>query len=548
MSEESLMMAQESERYDDEYLSAYSDVPYFLLEDFIPESKRGYIYSELTYIKKMYYIYRKGVEFIPEGSNGDYIPSYIRFKKASSIMNKEARFLFANPPSFNVNLEDVDGNKIEENAKLQEFLDSVLEKNKFNNNLLKSLKDCFIGKRIGIVLNFNEEKGITITFLNSLQFYFETDGSSDNSLTLFVSFYEINKVDSLKNQKWHKKVYSKEEDGIYVEEIIYDGLGEILEVVFPKTKIKFKEIPAVVVLNDGLLGDVDGESELSYIDEYEGVYSKISNGDIDAERKSMNPIRYTIDASEGSTRNLPTSPGSYWDIQSDDEKAIERAAKTGILEPQMNYSTPLKQTLDRIESEMYSAVDVPNIASDKLSGIITSGKTIGALYWGLTVRSDEKMLAWEPELKNIAIMIIEGGKLYPNCIKKYTEEKKLPDTKYKITVTNNYPLPEDIKDEKEVDMNEVEFKLMSKKTYIKKWRKLSDKKIEDELLQIKKEQQMFEESMLSYSTKDVAGVEDELNQNYNNLSRRDNPNEEPTIDDKNDDNKERKVKEENNNG
>ena len=198
------------------------------------------------------------------------------------------------------------------------------------------------------------------------------------------------------------KVYEKKDGIVTVEETIYSGDGEVKEVVTPKKEIKFKYIPAVVVLNDGLTGDLKGKSEIVSLIKYERTYSKLANGDIDSERKNMNPVKYTIDASQESTSNLSTSPGSYWDLQSDDSKSVDRPAKVGVLEANMHYSNPLKVTLDRIENEMFAELDVPNINSEQLAGVITSGKTIEALYWGLTVRCDEKMLSWEPALKYIA--------------------------------------------------------------------------------------------------------------------------------------------------
>lgn len=521
MSEESKML--EQYELEEESFNASLRIPFFLLEDVVNQDGKNSFYSDLSFILKCYSIYEKGCNFVAEGSNGDYTPSKLRYKKASMIINKEARFCFANPPTISVNANDVEGIKAEENAVVQKYLEKVLEKNKFSSKLLKALKDCFVGKRIAIVLNFNVKCGITITFLNSLEFYYEFSDDGEE-LIKFVCFYEKEKTNYLDKQVWFRKYYEKTEEGVMLEEAYYDGAGNLVETITQRKKIKFESIPAVVVLNDGLTGNIYGNSELFGLAEYEKYYSKLANADMDSERKGMHPTRYTIDASEGSTKNLSTSPGSFWDIQSDEEKATEHTAKVGLIEPSMKYAEPLKMTLDRIESEMYAEVDVPNIASDKLSGIITSGKTIGALYWGLTVRCDEKMLSWEPELRYIAEMIIEGGKLYPECIKKYTDKDKLPEFLYDILVENNYPLPEDIKDEKQIDMEEVEMKLRSKKSYIKKWQKVTDKKADKELMQIKLEQQMFEESMLSYDTVDVAGVQDELDQNYTNLSRRDDPN------------------------
>lgn len=506
MTEEQIMSRQ-SESAVDEVITAYNTVPYFIIEQDLEELNREEYNNEAAKINELYVAYKKGAEFTTEGSNADYVPSQVKFKKAASIINKEARFLFANPPTFNVNLDDVDGTLKEQNAIIQDYLDSVLKKNMFNDKLIKSAKDCFIGKRIAIMLNFNADTGISITFLNSLEFI--ADVSKDGVLNKIVTFYNRVSTNVRNDQRWFKKTYSMEPDGFaYVEEILYDGLGEVIEEITPKRATKFTYIPAVVVLNDGLTGDTYGESELNYLLGYEGIYSKMANADVDAQRKSMNPTRYTIDASQESTEKLSIAPGSYWDLQSDEEKATEKQATVGIIEPSMAYSNALKTTLDRIENAMYSDVDVPNINSEKLSGMITSGKTLKALYWGLVVRCDEKMLAWGPALEYIANALIEGAKLYPESAERYTL-KEIPDIYYEVLVENNYPLPEDTEEEKNMDLAEIQAQTMSRKTYLKKWRKLNDKEADEELKQIKMEMDLFENSQLpEIDNESVIGFED----------------------------------------
>ena len=489
MLEEQKMELQQIEEDEADSVIAYRNIPYFMLENEVTSTRRGEIQSEFHEIMRYYRIYQEGSAFRPEGTNGHYLPSTLRYKKAALILNKEARFMFANPPTLNINREDVDTKYKEENAVLQGFLDKVLQKTNFNGKLIKAVKDCFIGKRIAIVLNVSEDNGVTVTFLNALEFIYETSGqgNDDNELTKFVTFYQMNDTDSFVEQKWFKKKYTKE------------GTGKLLEEVTPKVRIKYDYIPAVVVLNNGLTGDYRGVSELMDLTDSESYYSKLANADIDAERKSMNPIKYTIDASEGSTKNLSTSPGSYWDIQSDDEKSIERSAKVGTLEAQMNYSGPLKTTLNRLENDMYSAVDVPNMTNEQLAGIITSGKTIRALYWGLTVRCDEKMIgSWQYALVFVAKAIIDGGKLYPECIKNYLNDTPaIPDIPFTILVENHYPLPDDINEEKTMDIAEVESKVMSRKSYLKKWRKLNDSEADEELRQIKYENELLDDSYLA---------------------------------------------------
>lgn len=498
---------QELENEQAEIICAYPRIPYFLLEKDFSSNICSSFKREFEQIMKYYQIYHLGADFVTEGSNGDYVPSRLRYKKARLILNKEARFFVANPPSFNVNADDVTGEYADKNAIIQDYLDKVLEKTNFHGKLMKGVKDCFIGKRIAITVNFNEEDGISITFFKSTEFVYSY--GKDEKLDKFTAYYEMTGVDRLSEQKWFRKHYEKNRDGVYLAEEIYDGAGELIETVTKKTKIKLDFIPAVVIFNDGLTGDIRGESELIDLMFCESYYSKLANSDMDSERKNMHPVRYAIDASEGSTKNLSTSPGSFWDIQTDGDKPNDSsfAAKVGVLEASMNYSTPLKVTLDRLENEMYSALDVPNITSEQLAGVITSGKTIQALYWGLTVRCDEKMLAWEGALRTIAYAIIDGGRLYPNCIKQYTSEK-IPEIPYDVLVENNYPIPEDIKEEKELDITEVDAKIMSRKAYLKKWRKLNDEEAASELKQIKLESEMLDNTYLNYSTSDTVSTSD----------------------------------------
>lgn len=494
MSEEGVMLKQQNEAIT--VITSYNSIPYFVIEDDLQEIGNQDYIDEVQEIIDLYDAYEKGVEFIAEGSNGEYVPSDVRFKKASSILNKEARFLFANPPSFNVNMDDMDGSEKEQNTIVQDFLDKVLEKNHFNSQIIKAVKDCFIGKRCACVLNFNEtSEEISLMFLNSLEFIYKMNDSNPNRLEKFICFSCKSNTSDKSKQVWLKKIYSLENEKVYVSEFYYDGLGNVLSDMesIDHRETLFTDIPAVVIINDGLIADLKGKSELRDLLDDERQYSKLANADIDIERKGMNPVAYTIDASESSTKGLTRAPGAFWDLQTDYSSPSDNPsqARAGLLEPSMTYSAALKTTLDRIENDMYSQVDVPNVNNEKLMGVITSGKTIRALYWGLVVRCDEKMLSWGPALKYLAEKIIEGGRYYPKCIKKYSDDS-IPDISINILVENNYPLPEDVQEEKAQDIVEVDAKLMSKKAYLKKWRNLSDKESEEELAQIKAEQDMFE--------------------------------------------------------
>lgn len=474
-------------------VTAYKNIPYSVFATEIEGAKKQNFIAETNEIMEYYEAYEKGVEFSVEGTNGHYTPSTVRYKKVSDLINKESRFLFSIPPTITVNpnrsgMSDADK---ENNSKLNDFIGKVLKDNSFSPNLSKAAKDCFIGKRIACMLNFNEVEGITVSFLNSTEFLYEYTGTT---LTKIVAVIIMTEATNKLEQIVKKKVYEMGEDGFcYVEETLYDGTGkELEEGRLERTKTKFQRIPACVIINDGLTNDSKGVSDVNSISEYEAAYSKLSNSDIDAGRKCMNPIRYAIDASADSTENLSTAPGSFWDIQSDQNGSDPKNASVGMLEASMNYSGALKITLDRIENSMYSQLEVPNINSEKLQGVITSGKTLKALYWGLIVRCNEKMLTWGPAIEYIVELILEGAVLYPESARKHYQEA-ISYTELEILVENNYALPEDEAEEKAVDLSEVSAQTMSRKSYMKKWRNLTDEEVDEELKQMALERQMLED-------------------------------------------------------
>ena len=103
------------------------------------------------------------------------------------------------------------------------------------------------------------------------------------------------------------------------------------------------------------------------------------------------------------------------------------------------------------------------------------------------------MKVWGPALQQMTDIIIQGSMIYPNCIKKYTDDKVLP-VSYEISVEQNTPLPEDEIEEKTTNLAEVEASVMSKKSYMKRWYKLTDDEVNDELHQIALERQILDDS------------------------------------------------------
>lgn len=474
--------------------------------------------AEFREILSYYQVYEKGATFTTESAKADFTGSDLRFKESRKLINKEARFLFSKHPDFWVTVP-YDKDSADENTKkqaqqqttvLQNYIDSIFEDTNLYSKLVKAARDCFIGKRVAYFVNFDEERRkIMVDFIPSLEFVFETDPNDISKLTKIITFYTVKDSQAKTDQRIYKKKYWLEgpDEACWISEAIYDGTGTLIEEVTPDRATKFKGIiPAGVIVNDGLTGDLNGVSEIAELEDSESWFSRISNGDIDSERCGMNPIRWSRDMNPATTKGLSIAPGAFWDLATDPNAPDSVTGEVGMLETSLNYTDAVNSTLSRIRSSMFEAVDVPDVSADALKGVVSSGKTLKAIYWGLIVRCDEKMLAWRPALQNIMRLLIEGGKLYPKSASSYTSES-LPKANYEVKVDNQYPLPDDEADEKQIDLAEVNAQTMSKFAYMKKWRNLTDAEATEELKQIALEREMLEDSYANPGTSGMAGEE-----------------------------------------
>ena len=216
-----------------ESLYAYNNVPYALINLELDDANSS-VQKEFSEIERYYNVYRNGAKFFTEGSNGDYTPATLRYKMASSLIRKQARFMFGESPDIVVEAKGDLGKATKETKDalivMNDLVKTVLDRNLFEDALLKAAKDCFIGKRVAGVVNFNEEDGITVSFLKSTQFLYET--KSNNSLVLikFVAFVILNDTVDAKERRILKKKYTLEDDGyLYIEEERYNGSGSLIE-------------------------------------------------------------------------------------------------------------------------------------------------------------------------------------------------------------------------------------------------------------------------------------------------------------------------------
>lgn len=480
-------------------------IPWSMIEEEVEGLYGGALLAELSEIIGYYNVYEKGANFIPETQKADFASADLHYKQARKLINKEARFLFAKHPDIWVTVPYDQGNTTETQraevkqltTTLQGYVDTVFDRTNLPGKLVKAARDCFIGKRVAWFVNFDEvNKRIMVDFVPSLEFVFETDPGDTSKLTKIVTFYTVRDSNNKTEQRIYKKRYwlDAATKVCWLDEAIYDGTGQMVEEVTPARATKFVDtIPAGVIINDGLTGDLDGVSDIQELEDSESWFSRMANGDIDAERCGMNPIRWARDINPTTTKGLSIAPGAFWDVATDPGAPDGVSGELGMMETTLGYTTALNSTLGRIRGDMYEALDIPDVSPDALKGVVSSGKTLRAIYWPLIVRCDEKMLAWRPALREMTRVLIEGAKLYPGSASSYTKEA-IPETPYDITVENQYPLPDDEAEEKQIDLAEVNAQTMSRRYYMKKWHNLTEAEATEELKQIALERELLEDS------------------------------------------------------
>lgn len=442
----------------------------------------------------------------------------LQFKKIAKLINKQARFLFGAEPDININfkmdLGEEDNALVDALNVTKEMINNIIKMTDFMSKLFVASKDCMIGKRVACVINFNQDSGVTVDFLPAFNFVYEYDDNEQDKLKYFSFFrpltvampsgdtclyvkktYRIMKIDDpdgtgeMLERCWvHEQVF--DEDGKDVTEL-YEQFNN--ETLFSGiTDLDF--IPAQVIINNGLLCDVFGVSDVEELQDEESWFNALACLDINALRKSMHPMKYTVDMDSSTTDKMTNQPGGYADLVSDRKDPSSKAPSIGLLESSMNFNQPLNDILQTIDKEMHDTVDVPNINLETMSGVLTSGKALKALYWGLITRCDEKMKVWSPAISKIMAMILEGCYTYPEYAQRYLGTKQFPmRIEYEFEVVRNNPLPEDEEEEKASDMLEVNNKLMSRKAYMMKWYNFNDAQANAELLQIAIEQNILED-------------------------------------------------------
>lgn len=447
------------------------------------------VLQEMNDILRLYDIYEGRENFIDKSEGKDYTQTEKRTNLIKKLIKEESRFLFGKTPELYVQSKnDTDADK-DKAGEINLYLNKILKDNLFSEKLVKGARDCFIGKRAAIKLYANQDtKEIRIMFLPSLEFIYESDEENPNELKKIIFFYQTNKEVEKDKQRIWKQKYEMIDGRCILNEGIYNGNGILIEPINVDIDLQLSGIPCYVIINDGLSGDPFGESDVKELLDNQIQYNRLSSEDVDTLRKGMDRIIYGIDIDPEASEKFKLKPGAFWDVPTD-PTAEGKQATLDTIPTDFNYGDKIENSLKRIKSDMYEMLNIPMLSNDELKGMMTSGKTMKALYWQLITRCEEKMMAWRPALEWLIRAILEITEVY--------QIEKLPQLDYTVTVENNYPLQEDEDEEKTLDLQQVNAQAMSRKTFIKKWQGVTDDVADAEIRQIALEREMLEESYVS---------------------------------------------------
>lgn len=421
----------------------------------------------------------------------DYTPTVKKTNYIKKLIKEESRFLFGKTPIFTV--KDKDNDKSIAADAITEYINDILDKNLFKDKLIKGARDCFIGKRVAIKLHADTiTNTIRIMFVPSLEFVYEPFDDRVDELRKIIFFYSLNDREQKSEQRIWKQKYEMIDGKCILNEGIYDGYGYLIESLFVNENLGLSGIPAYVIINDGLSGDLKGESDVKELLSDAIEFDRISSEDIDALLKGMNRIIYSVDVNEEAIKHFKLKPGAFWDVTTS-PLADGKQASINTVNTDFGYDSRVENILNRLKSNMHEVLNIPMVNNADMVGMMTSGKTMKALYWQLITRCEEKWNAWNPALTWLVNAMLEISDVFGIS--------KLPKLENKVVVVENqYPLQEDEDNEMTLDMQKVNAQVMSKKSFIKKWANVTDDVAEEELKQIQLEKQMLEDSIGQFET------------------------------------------------
>ena len=434
----------------------------------------GEAVRELDELNRLYRLYDG--ERQESFSDGESDATHLVTNLIKKLIKEESRFMAGRAPELRVLAA---AENAEAAAQIERFLAKTLSANRWQKKLLHGVRDCFIGKRVALCLDGAPGRGLTVRFVPATEFVYELDEGGEISKIIF--FYGLNDLMERSRQRVYRKKLWMDGGRCLIDEGVFDGYGRLVEAKHRGEDTGLTFVPAYVIVNDGLTGDLSGESDARELAGNQLAYNRLKSDDIDALKFNMFPQKVLVDASQASVEHVVIAPGALIDLATDPSRGGAGQASASVLEPKFGYDQRYEHAITRIRGDMHDLLSVPEASVEALRGFAASGKAMRAVYWGLICRCEEKWAEWDDALKWMARRLTEMAVIYG--------VEALPEIEFSVKIEHLYPIPDDEEDERTRDLSEVAGGARSRLGYIRKWQPDAD--AAGELRQIELERGLF---------------------------------------------------------
>lgn len=409
----------------------------------------------------------------------------------------------------------------------RQLIDDIFTKGDFWKQTLTAFKDCTIGKRVLLTVQANPGEEIRFRYFTMPEFQYQLDPKDITKLKQVCIVYQDERTRGMLavKQIWYKWTYEMrvpttqqtDEEGNIIEVPVegaeatcwykketVDGNNTLItepvelenldnttdyltgerpkEMAYPDNidwiDTRLPQIPARIILNGGLTGDIWGTSDVKELMDMATQYNKVNSDFRDALRFKMFEQPVFVDADSQSIRDAKIAPNAVIDLKTDpaldNGEGTSRAAQAFMLSSSFNFVAAADSYLDRLKKDMYEHMDQP--LPEEIKNV-PSAKAMRFMFQDLVGRCEEKWATgWDSAITWAIDFICEAIRMF----NLYPEQRgtMLANTPTTDVLTHNYPIPEDEQEKKTIAIQEVEAKVKSHKTYIREFGDVEDEDIE----------------------------------------------------------------------
>jgi len=389
----------------------------------------------------------------------DYTPSQIIDNKIKPLINKQARFMFSRKPDINFKAYDeADNDTVHE---LNQFIDIILDKNKFWSQTMKAFRLATVTKRVMLRMEANPNEPIRLFWHGINDFDYEVDPNDPTNLLKVILVKQdpstTGKIES--EQIWFRYTYYMNESKCMLKTEKFKGNQLTIPFEAADQDTTLIKIPCWVVCNEQSIGESYGISDIKDLKPLQDQYNRKLSDFSDALRFNMFGQDVIIDATPESVENVKVAPNSLLPLVSLDDKT----AAYNKVENTFSNAAPVKMFLDILNDSMHEKLAIPK--PEEIRSVV-SGKAYKYMFTELMARCDEKWIDWEPIFRQLIQMIVESCDQF-NCYDEWNKDWN--PSLYNMAITKHYPIPEDEEDKKRLGMEEVAANVRSHRSYIKEF-------------------------------------------------------------------------------